>query len=40
MNGPFGMPWLTFLALVVIGLSIALSVAWAARRVDGEGDDE
>ena len=40
MNGPFGMPWLTFSALVVIGLAIILSAVWAARSSDGEGRDE
>jgi hypothetical protein len=36
MNGPFGMPWLTFLALVVIALSIVLAVVWAGREGDHE----
>jgi hypothetical protein len=40
MNGPFGMPWLTFSALIVIVLSIVLAAVWAARSGNGEGDHE
>ncbi len=34
--GPFGLPWLTFTALLVVAASIVLAVLWAARP---GGDD-
>lgn len=37
--GPFGTPWLTFSAWIVIGCSILLSILWAARSARGEKDD-
>jgi hypothetical protein len=37
MNGPFGLPWPTFSAILVILASIALAVIWAAAG--GGGDD-
>jgi uncharacterized membrane protein YwaF len=35
--GPFGMPWLTFMAFVVTAASIVLAVVWAA--LDRESRD-
>ena len=38
MTGPFGFPWSTFAALLVVIGSIAVSVIWAARA--GRDDEE
>lgn len=38
--GPFNMPWLTFLAFVVIDLSIVIAIVWALldiRKDPGTG---
>lgn len=40
MNGPFGMPWLTFSALVVIAGSVIFAALWARGRSDGGTGDE
>jgi len=39
--GPFGLPWLTFSALLVVAASIATSIAWAVwfSGSDGGGDE-
>ncbi len=40
--GPFGLPWLTFGALLVVVVSIAISIAWAvwfSSGSDGGGDE-
>lgn len=37
MSGPFGFPWSTFAALLVVAGSIAVSVIWAARAGSGDG---
>jgi len=37
MSGTFGIPWSTFSAFVVVGVSIILAILWAVR---GGGDDE
>jgi len=39
--GPFGLPWLTFGALLVVAASIAISIAWAVWfSGSGGGSDE
>jgi hypothetical protein len=38
---PFGLPWLTFGALVVVAASIVLSIVWAVLSSgSGGGSDE
>jgi hypothetical protein len=39
VTGPFGLPWPTFSALIVILLSVAIAVVWslATGRDDGPG---
>ncbi len=31
--GPFDMPWMTFAAFIVIGVSIAASILWAINDI-------
>lgn len=39
--GPFGLPWLTFGALLVVAASVVISVVWAVWfSGSGGGDDE
>jgi hypothetical protein len=39
--GPFGLPWLTFCALLVVAASVVLSIVWAFASSDnGGGSDE
>jgi hypothetical protein len=39
--GPFGLPWLTFGALVVIVASVVISIIWAVSSSEsGGGPDE
>jgi hypothetical protein len=41
LPGPFGLPWSTFSAIIVVVLSIALAVVWAiAAGGDGKGGDD
>ena len=39
--GPFGLPWLTFSALLVVAASILIAIAWAVwfSGPDGGGDE-
>ncbi len=39
--GPFGLPWLTFSALLVVVASIAIAITWAVwfSGSDGGGDE-
>ena len=39
--GPFGLPWSTFGALVVVAASIVISIVWAfaASGTDGGADE-
>jgi len=34
MSGPFGIPWSTFGAFLVVGASIVLAILWAVRPGD------
>jgi len=36
---PFGMPWLTFAAVVVAGASVLLAAAWAVWSFPRGGDE-
>jgi hypothetical protein len=38
--GPFGLPWLTFSALLVVVASIAISIAWAVWFSGSDGGDD
>lgn len=40
MSGPFGFPWSTFAALLVVAGSIAVSVIWAARVGSDDGKEQ
>jgi len=35
--GPFGLPWLTFGALLVVVASIVISIVWALASSDSDG---
>jgi|GEM_PF-1506320 len=37
--GPFNTPWLTFLAWIVIGASILVSIGWSVFGSWNEGDE-
>ena len=39
--GPFGLPWLTFSALLVVAASIAIAIVWAIwfSGAGGGGDE-
>jgi hypothetical protein len=42
MSGPFGFPWSTFSALIVVAASVVLAVVWSiltGRRGGGPGDE-
>ena len=38
--GPFNMPWMTFAAFIVIGVSIAASIIWAINDIRKDPDNE
>jgi len=38
--GPFNMPWLTFSAFLVIGLSVVLAAAWAVHDIRNSHEDK
>ena len=38
--GPFNMPWLTFSAFLVIGLSVVIAAAWAVNDIRSGGGDK
>jgi len=35
--GPFGLPWLTFGALLVVAASIVIAIVWALASSDSDG---
>jgi len=37
--GPFGLPWQTFSALLVVAASVLVSALWALASHDGDGGD-
>ncbi len=40
MPGPFGFPWSTFAAVLVIAASIVFSIVWALLSSDHDDPDE
>jgi hypothetical protein len=37
MTSPFGLPWPTFSALLVIAVSVVISIVWALSARGGRG---
>ena len=38
--GPFGLPWLTFSALLVVAASVVISIVWALRQSGSDGGSD
>ena len=38
--GPFNMPWLTFMAFIVIDISIVAAIAWAVYDIKKHPSDK